>query len=237
MYPLSGAAAYDRAITLFSPEGKLYQVEYATKAADMGTLGLGMVYKDGVLLAADKRVLSRLVVGGTVEKLFQVDKHIGVVASGIVGDSRALVDYAREVAEKYRFTYGEPIPIHVLAREVAKLKQVYTQYGGIRPFGVVMLIGGYDESPRLFETVPSGALMEYKAEAIGFGKKEVVELLEKEYKENMKLDEAIELAIKALKVSLPEEEKLTPERVAMAYIDKKKEMTFLPEKKIADLLG
>lgn len=237
MYPLSGAAAYDRAITLFSPEGKLYQVEYATKAADMGTLGLGIVYKDGVLLAADKRVLSKLVVGGSVEKLFQVDKHIGVVASGIVGDSRALVDYAREVAERYRFTYGEPIPVHVLAREVAKLKQVYTQYGGIRPFGVVMLIAGYDESPRLFETVPSGALMEYKAEAIGFGKKDVVELLEKEYKENMKLEDAVELAIKALKTSLPEEEKLTVERVAMAYIDKKREFTYVPVDKIKDLIG
>ncbi len=237
MYPLSGAAAYDRAITLFSPEGKLYQVEYATKAADMGTLGLGIVYKDGVLLAADKRVTSRLVVGGSVEKLFQVDRHIGVVASGIVGDSRALVEYARDVAERYRFTYGEPIPVHYLAREVAKLKQIYTQYGGIRPFGVVMLIGGFYERPRLFETVPSGALMEYKAEAIGFGKKEAVEIFEKEYKEDMKLEEAVELAVKALRVGIPEGEELTVERIAMAYVDSEMELKEVDKKLIERYLG
>ena len=237
MYPLSGAAAYDRAITLFSPEGKLYQVEYATKAADMGTLGLGIVYKDGVLLAADKRVTSRLVVGGSVEKLFQVDKHIGVVASGIVGDSRALVEYARDVAERYRFMYGEPIPVHLLAREIAKLKQVYTQYGGIRPFGVVMLIGGFYERPRLFETVPSGALMEYKAEAIGFGKKEAINLFEEKYKEDMSLEEAVELAVEALKVSIPEDETLTLERIAMAYIDSSMEMKEVDKSLIEKFLG
>ncbi len=219
MDPLSGAAAYDRAITLFSPEGKLYQVEYATKAADMGTLGLGIVYKDGVLLAADKRVTSRLVVSGSMEKLFQVDDHIGIVASGIVGDSRALVDYAREVAEKYRFAYGEPIPVHYLAREIAKLKQLYTQYGGIRPFGVVMLIGGYSEGPHLFETVPSGALMEYKAKAIGFGKKEAMDVLEEKYKDGMGREEAMKLAVEAIRAGLPEGEELSPERLVMAYIE------------------
>ncbi len=227
MYPLSGAAQYDRAITLFSPEGKLYQVEYATKAADMGTLGLGIVYNKGVLLAADRRIMSRLVVGGSIEKLFKVDDHIAVVASGIVGDSRALVDYAREVAERYRFVYGEPIPVHLLVKEIARLKQIYTQYGGTRPFGVVMLIGGFYKQPRLFETVPSGALMEYKAEAIGFGKKEAISVLEKEYREDMNFNEAVELAIKAIKAGTPQDEKLVPERIVMAYIDDKMKLTYV----------
>jgi proteasome alpha subunit len=236
MYPLSGAAAYDRAITLFSPEGKLYQVEYATKAADMGTLGLGIVYKDGVLLAADRRVTSRLVVGGSVEKVFQVDDHIAVVASGIVGDSRALVEYARDVAEKYRFTYGEPIPIHYLAREIAKLKQLYTQYGGIRPFGVVMLIGGFYGKPRLFETVPSGALMEYKAKAIGFGKEKAMEVLEEKYKDDLSLEEATELAVETIKAALPEGEILSPKRVIMAYIDESG-FKWVDQEKIKSLIG
>ncbi len=236
MYPLTGAAAYDRAITLFSPEGKLYQVEYATKAADMGTLGLGIVYDDGVLLAADKRITSRLVVGGT-EKLFKIDKHIGAVASGIVGDSRALADYARDVAERYRFLYNEDIPVHFLAREVAKLKQVYTQYGGIRPFGVVMLIGGYYKKPRLFETVPSGALTEYKAEAVGYGKKAAIELFEEKYREDMKLEEAISLAVEAIKLSIPEDEKLTPERIVMAYIDASRELKFVGREVIEKYVG
>ncbi len=236
MYPLSGAAAYDRAITLFSPEGKLYQVEYATKAADMGTLGMGIVYKEGVLLAADRRLPSKLAVSGSGEKLMQIDKHIGIVSSGIVGDSRAIGEYARDVAERYRFMYGENIPVHLLAREIAKLKQVYTQYGGTRPFGVVMLIGGVDERPRLFETVPSGALMEFKAEAIGYGKKEAIEVFEEKYKEDMKLKDAMKLAIEAFKAALPEDEELTVDRIAMAYIDTRREMTFVEEKEIEKLL-
>ncbi len=216
MYSLTGAAAYDRAITLFSPEGKLYQVEYATKAADMGTLGVGIVYKEGVLLAADRRKVSRLVVTSS-EKIFQVDEHIAILSSGIVGDARALVDHAREFVERYRTLYDKPPTTELVAKEIARIKQIYTQYGGIRPFGVVFLIAGFDKRPRLFETVPSGAMTEYKADATGYGKKAVMEFFEKEYRDDMTLEEAKELAIRAIRVGVGEE--VDEKSIQMVYID------------------
>ncbi len=220
MYPFSGAAAYDRAITVFSPEGELYQVKYATKAAERGTLGVGIVYKDGVLLAADKRITSKLVVTPTLEKLFIIDDHIAILYSGLVGDARVLADYARDVAEQHRILYDEPISVERLAKEIARIKQAYTQYGGTRPFGVTFLIAGYNDHPRLFETQPSGTLLEYYADAIGNKKYDVMELLESEWKRDIDRESAIRLALKAIKQSLAEDESITPERIILATIEK-----------------
>ena len=237
MYPFSGAAAYDRAITVFSPEGELYQVKYATKAAERGTLGVGIVYKDGVLLAADKRVTSKLLVSPTLEKLFIIDDHIAILYSGLVGDARVLAEYARDVAEQHKILYDEPIPVERLVKEIAKIKQAYTQYGGTRPFGVSFLIAGYNEHPRLFETQPSGTLLEYRADAIGNRKYDVMEMLEKEYKEDITRDEAIALAIKALKMPLEEGDTLTPERVILAYIEKDRTVHLLSPEEVKPFLG
>ncbi len=237
MYPFSGAAAYDRAITVFSPEGELYQVKYATKAAERGTLGVGIVYKDGVLLAADKRVTSKLLVSPTLEKLFIIDDHIAILYSGLVGDARVLAEYARDVAEQHKILYDEPIPVERLVKEIAKIKQAYTQYGGTRPFGVSFLIAGYNEHPRLFETQPSGTLLEYRADAIGNRKYDVMEMLEKEYKEDITRDEAIALAIKALKMPLEEGDTLTPERVILAYIEKDRTVHLLGPEEVKPFLG
>lgn len=237
MYPLSGAAAYDRAITVFSPDGKLYQVEYATKAAEWGTLGVGIVYEDGVLLAADKKITSKLVVSPTLEKLFIVDDHIAILYSGLVGDARALAEYARDYVEQHRMVYEEPVSVERMAKEIAKIKQIYTQYGGIRPFGVMFLIAGYDEKPRLFETQPSGSLVEYYADAIGQKRYEVLELLEKRWKRDMSFDDAVSLALDALKIPLAEGNKLTPERVVLAYVDAGRKFKIMGPKDLAQYFG
>ncbi len=237
MYPFSGAAAYDRAITVFSPDGKLYQVEYATKAAEFGTAGVGIVYDGGVLLAADKRVNSRLLVSPTLEKLFIIDEHIALIYAGLVGDARALAEYARDVAEQYRILYDEPIPVERLSKEIAKIKQAYTQYGGTRPFGVTFLIAGYSDAPHLYETQPSGTLLEYYADAIGRKKYDVMGLLEERWQSSMSRDDAIRLAIDAIQSTLDEGDKLTPERLILATIEGDRSVRVYPPDDVGKYLG
>lgn len=199
MYPAS-PQAYDRAITVFSPDGRLFQVEYAREAVKRGTTALGIVYKNGVLLGIDKNIVSRLLKGESVEKIFQVDAHIAAATSGLVADARRLVDYAREVAQDERFIYNQPIDIETITRKICDLKQAYTQWGGTRPFGSALLIIGVDETgSRLFETDPSGAMNEWYAAAIGAGKNEVEKIFEKDYDENASFDDALNLTLTALK--------------------------------------
>lgn len=234
MYPPS-QSAYDRAITVFSPDGRLFQVEYAREAVKTGATSLGMVCKDAVILVAQKRISSHLIVGGSHEKIFQLDSHVVAASSGLVADARKLVDMARLEAQKHRLTYDEPISVEMLSKKVGDHIQAYTQYGGVRPYGVSLLIGGIDGEMRLFETDPSGALFEYKATAIGSGKKVVEELFEKEYTDNLGLDDALKLCIKALKKA--SEGKLTPELVDVALVRAStKKVEFLPIEKVALLL-
>jgi proteasome alpha subunit len=186
---------YDRAITIFSPDGRLFQVEYAREAVKRGTTSLGIKYKDGVVLAVDKRISSRLVEEESIEKIFQIDDNMGAVTSGLVADARVLVERARVESQLNKVTYNEPIDIGVLAKKICDFKQLYTQHGGVRPFGIAMLIAGVNENPRLFETDPSGALIEYKATAIGSGRPTAMEMFEEKYKEGMSKEDAIELAL------------------------------------------
>ncbi|MCD6549412.1 archaeal proteasome endopeptidase complex subunit alpha [Candidatus Micrarchaeota archaeon] len=214
MYPVS-PQAYDRAITVFSPDGRLFQVEYAKEAVKRGATAIGITYKDGVALVSHKIIQSPLVVPESMKKIFEIDTHIYTTASGLIADARRLIDYARSIASSHRMTYDEPPSVIKIAREVSDTLQVYTQYGGIRPFGVSLLIAGVDKEPELYEVEPSGALTGYTAAAIGRGKKVAEELLEKKYKKGMDRDEAILLAVKALKKS--EESALTHESVEIAY--------------------
>jgi proteasome alpha subunit len=186
---------YDRAITIFSPDGRLFQVEYAREAVKRGTTSLGIKYKDGVILAVDKRINSRLVEEESIEKIFQIDDNMGAVTSGLVADARVLVERARIESQLNKVTYSEPIDIGILAKKICDFKQLYTQHGGVRPFGIAMLIAGVNEKPRLFETDPSGALIEYKATAIGSGRPTAMEIFEEKYREGMSREEAIELAL------------------------------------------
>ena len=190
---------YDRASTVFSPDGRLYQVEYAREAVKRGTTAVGIKVNEGVVLLVDKRVTSRLIEANSIEKIFQIDDHIGAATSGLVADARALVDRARVESQVNRVSYDEPIGVEVLSKKICDHKQTFTQYGGTRPYGTSLLIAGVeDQTPRLFETDPSGALLEYKATAIGAGRAPVIEVFEAEYDENMSLDDAIFLGIDAL---------------------------------------
>ncbi|WP_321431307.1 archaeal proteasome endopeptidase complex subunit alpha [uncultured Methanolobus sp.] len=193
---------YDRAITVFSPDGRLFQVEYAREAVKRGTTAAGVKAKDGVVLLVDKRITSRLIEAESIEKIFQIDDHIGVATSGLVADARALVDRARVEAQVNMVSYDEPIGVEVIAKKICDHKQTYTQYGGVRPYGTALLIAGVDDSrPRLFESDPSGALLEYKATAIGAGRNAFMEIFEADYKEDMDIDAAIMLGMKALYTS------------------------------------
>lgn len=204
---------YDRAITVFSPDGRLFQVEYAREAVKRGTTTVGLKFKDsdagrassarqaepGVVLIVDKRITSQLIEPASIEKIFKIDDHVGVATSGLVADARVLVDRARTDAQMNRVTYDENIEVETLVKKICDFKQTYTQYGGVRPFGTALLIAGQDSTGvHLYETDPSGALMSYKATAIGAGRSQVMEVFEQEYRDALTKDDAIALGLKAL---------------------------------------
>src|SRR3989449_17447 len=184
-----GQMAYDRAITVFSPDGRLFQVEYARVAVTRGNTTVGLKFKNGIVLMADKKIGSRLVETSSIEKIFQIDEHVGAATSGLVADARVLVDYARLVAQINKVTYSEKIGVDLLVKRICDYKQNYTQYGGVRPFGTALLVAGVDDlGTHLFETDPSGALVSYKAGSIGQGRQAVMELLEEKYEVLVKPD-------------------------------------------------
>ena len=210
--------AYDRAITVFSPDGRLFQVEYAREAVKRGTTALGILTKTGVVLLVDKRVNSSLVIPASIEKIFAIDKHLGCATSGLVADARALVDRARVEAQMNRVTYDEAIPVDTLVKRICDYKQSYTQFGGGRPFGTALLIAGVDDSgPHLYETDPSGALIEYKASAVGSGRPQAMETLEKGFKNGMTMDQALKLGLEAM--SSATDGKLNDDALEMAVVD------------------
>ena len=220
--------AYDSAITVFSPDGRLFQVEYAREAVKRGTTTVGLKFDEGVVLIVDRRITSRLVEPSSIEKIFMIDEHIGCATSGLVADARVLVDRARMEAQINRITYDEKIQVKTLVKKICDFKQTYTQYGGVRPFGTAFLIGGVDdEGPRLFATDPSGAMMEYKATAEGNGRDAALEYLEKNYKMTNK-DEVIEIGLKALYEAT--DKNLDKGAIEMGIVTKKENFRILSEK-------
>lgn len=207
---------YDRTSIMFSPDGRLLQVEYAKKTVKQGTTAVGIVCKDGVLVLADKRVAEKLIVPESVEKIYQVDDHIGATASGILSDGRILIERSQVIAQQHRITFNEPITTETLVKEICDLKQFYTQVGGARPFGVSIMFIGVGERSHLFVTDPTGIFFEYKATAIGEGEGEAKDLLMKQYKESTTLDDGLKLAIACLKKALGKE--FDVERLDGAYI-------------------
>ncbi|MCZ7362632.1 MAG: archaeal proteasome endopeptidase complex subunit alpha [Candidatus Methanoperedens sp.] len=190
---------YDSAITVFSPDGRLFQVEYAREAVKRGTTAVGVKAIDGVVLMVDKRVTSKLLEPESIEKIFQIDDHIGAATSGLVADARVLIDRARTEAQINRVTYDEPIGLEDISKKICDFKYSYTQSGGVRPFGTALLIAGVDDNKaHLFETDPSGALLEYKATAIGSRRNETMELFDKKYRVDINLEDAILLGLEAL---------------------------------------
>lgn len=225
---------YDRAITMFSPDGRLLQVEYAKKTVKQGSTAIGIVCKDGVLLVADKRIVDKLVIPETVEKIFQIDDHIGATASGILSDARVLIERAQLIAQQHQVTYDSPIDSASVVKDMCNLMQMTTQAGGLRPFGVSVLIAGVDDDgPKLFETDPIGIFFQYKATVIGEGETEIEEILHKKYSENLTIDDGLKLSIQAFCQVI---ENITPERIDAAYIlTKDKKYTRIDKDKIAKI--
>ena len=208
--------AYDQAITVFSPDGRLYQVEYAREAVKRGATSLGLKFNEGVILIVEKRFSSELVEESSIKKLFKIDHHIGCTSSGLVADTQVLVDYMRNVAQMNRIMYNEPITIPEMVKKLSNLKRSYTQFGGVRPFGVAFLVGGIDRNGiHLFETDVSGAFMVYDAGCIGQSSQEVNDFFESKYTENMDKDNAVKFALEALKTVMKEKDiNLTADRLA-----------------------
>ncbi|HLD12658.1 MAG TPA: archaeal proteasome endopeptidase complex subunit alpha [Candidatus Nanoarchaeia archaeon] len=213
------AMGYDRTSAMFSPDGRLLQVEYAKKTVKQGTTAIGIVCKDGALILADKRIAEKLIVPKSVEKVFQIDQHIGAAVSGIVSDGRILIERAQVLAQQHRVTYDSPIETDNLVKQISNLKQMYTQVGGARPFGVSLLFIGMIDEPQLFITDPTGIFFEYKATAMGEAENEVKDILNKEYRDSMTLQEGLKMAYNALKKVLGKDFNI--DRIDGAYISSK----------------
>jgi proteasome alpha subunit len=210
--------AYDRGITIFSPDGRLYQVEYAREAVKRGTASVGVRTEDGVVIAADRHARSPLIERDSIEKIHEIDSHVGVASAGHVADARQLIDVARRQSQVNRLRYDEPASVESLTKEITDYIQQYTQTGGARPFGVALLVAGIEDGePRLFETDPSGTPYEWQAVAIGGSREDIQSFLEDEYAEGMDLEGGIELALRAL--ASVNEEGLDATGVDIATID------------------
>lgn len=207
---------YDRAITVFSPDGRLYQVEYAIETVRRGTLAVGIKNKSGIIIAVEEKP-RKLQISEAPQKIFQVDEHIGVAAAGYIPDARSQVDNARFFSQSSRMIYDEPVEVETIAKHLADQCQQFTQYAGARPFGVALIIGGVDpHGSSLYLTDPSGTYIAYDAVAIGSGSDVVTDFLEKSYSSQMSADDAAALAVAA--IYLVSEEKEGTKHIKMSQI-------------------
>lgn len=227
---------YDRSITMFSPDGRLLQVEYAKKTVKQGSTAIGMVCSDGVILVADKRIANKLIIPESVEKIFPIDEHIATAASGILSDARVLVERSQLKAQQHKITYDSNVDVVSIVKDIASLKQITTQSGGLRPFGVSLLIAGIDSAgPKLYETDPTGIYFAYRAAAIGEADTDVEDVLQKEYKETMTIEEGLKLLLRILSKIF--EKNFSIERIEAAMITTKdKKFEFIPVSKLDKLL-
>ncbi|MHA1818967.1 MAG: archaeal proteasome endopeptidase complex subunit alpha [Promethearchaeota archaeon] len=217
---------YDRSITQFSPDGRLFQVEYAIEAVRRGTIAVALKNQDSVVFVVEKRN-QPLQEYKTSEKIFKIDDHCGAAIAGLTADARILIDQARIKAQVSLLYYAERVSIKEVTEEICDQAQYYTQMAGARPFGVSLLLGGIDNdgSAKIYMTDPSGAYWGYNACAIGAGSQNARQFLEKEYKKDLNFEELIALALKTLKNVL--ENEVTPEICDIAYVKKGEKFTFV----------
>jgi len=214
---LPAQQGYDRAITVFSPDGRLYQVEYAIETVRRGTIAVGIKSKEGIVMAVEEKP-RKLQISDTAQKIFQVDDHIGVAAAGYIPDARSQVDNARFFSQSNKLIYDEAVDLETVAKHLADQSQQFTQYAGVRPYGVALILGGIDNDnqSQLFLTDPSGTYISYDAVAIGSGSDQVTDFLEKTYNPDVSLDDASALAIAAIYLS--SEDKEGTQHIRMAQI-------------------
>lgn len=191
---------YDRAATMFSPDGHLLQVEYAEKTVRLGSSSIGFVCSDGVVIIADRRTRDKLIVEESANKIYEIDEHIMVSVAGIMSDARVLIERAQLISQQHRVTYDSAIDVESVIKEVCNLKQMSTQYGGLRPFGVAIMMAGLSgNKSKLFVSEVTGNYFGCKASAIGENDEKIKEMLREEYKQGMNIEEAIKLGLKVFK--------------------------------------
>ncbi len=216
MSVFAAPGAYDRAITVFSPDGRLFQVEYAMELVNRGATILGIQCPDGLVLGSEENI-EVLEEAGYSWKIFKVDDHIGAAIVGLSSDARILIDQARIYAQSNKLTYDEPIDVEVVTKRICDIQQMYTQHAGVRPFGVSLIFGGVDKTgTKVFGTHPSGNYRGYKATALGAGRETVVSILKEEYREDLTLENSIKLAVKCLIKAL--DARHLPPRIKIAVI-------------------
>jgi proteasome alpha subunit len=236
MSVFAAPGAYDRAITVFSPDGRLFQVEYAMELVNRGATILGISSSEGVVLGAEETV-DPLEEARFSWKIFKLDDHVGAGIVGLSSDARVLIDQARVNAQSNKLTYDEPIDVEVITKRICDIKQLYTQHAGVRPFGVSMIFGGVDKTgSHVFGTHPSGTYRGYKARAEGAGRETVMKILTQEYRDEMDMEEAIKLAVKCLAKAL--ETRQLPLRTKIGIIPSTtKKMEMLSHDRIAKYIN
>jgi len=213
-----GGRGYDTSVTVFDTQGRLYQVEYARESVKRGTTTVGLKYRDGLILIIDKRLTNTLVIADSIEKMFQIDDHIGATTSGLVADARQLIERARIQCQVNRMTYGNSISVPALVKKMGDFMQSFTQYGGARPFGTALLIAGSDDADfHLYELDVSGAYLAYNAGGIGVGKALVIDYFENNWKPNMTQNAAIKMGLEALNDSM--DDSLNHDAVEIAVVN------------------
>lgn len=231
-----GDSDYSFSLTTFSPSGKLLQIEYALNRVAEGRPALGIKARNGVVLATEKKVTSPLVDETTLSKVEHLSENVGVVYAGMVPDYRVLVKRGRKMAQKYFTTYRELIPVSQLVREEAAVMQEFTQSGGVRPFGISLMIAGYDDNgPQLYQVDPSGSYFGWKASAIGKNHVNAKSFLEKRYSDDIELEDAIHTAILTLKEGF--EEAITAENIEIGVIGEDRKFRILTPAEVQDYLA
>lgn len=213
---------YDHGVNTFSPEGRLFQVEYAIEAIKLGSTAIGIKTPEGVVLAVEKRVTSPLIIPNSIEKIVEVDSHISCAMSGLIADSKTLIDKARVEAQNHWFNYDEKMSVESVTQAVSDLALAFSDqddevYAMSRPFGVALLLAGVDETgPHLFHLEPSGTYLEYEAKAIGSGSEGAQQNLQEIFHKTMTLKEASKHALSILKQVM--EEKLNATNIEMSTV-------------------
>jgi proteasome alpha subunit len=215
---------------MFNPDGRLFQVEYAKEAVRKGATSLGLTTADSVVFVAHKNLNEPLAVPSTIQKVFRIDSRIGATYSGMVADGLHIIDTARNQTQNHKLIYDDVKSVESLAKNISSYMMQATQFGGMRPYAVSMLVGGIDDTPRLYEIEPGASFLGYKADAIGVGKKVATELLLKEYKQDLDLDDAIGLGIKIIKKI--SDTPITEDNLDIGYVQDGKDFTILSSEKI-----
>ncbi len=213
---------YDRTATMFSPDGHLLQVEYAEKTIRLGSSSIGIVCTDGVFILADKRIDDKLIVPSSATKIYEIDSHIISSIAGIMSDARVLIEKAQILAQQNRITYDSPIEPETIIKEISDLKQQFTQYGGARPYGAALMVGGVvNKKPSLFTSDVTGNYFSYYANAIGENDERIKEKLREQYKKDLTIKKGVKLALDIFKEV--QGDKFNLERFELAYVKNDKD--------------